>query len=168
MSRTEESRGHGAPDPGSPLPSEQLVILRAELERELAENLSQQSLLVTRALVLVAAAGASLGLWASPHGTVAAIGTLLAIVAAILGVAALWLWKSPAPIYDSSTVKAYVRADTYSILYRLVADLSATVERRVSDARLKARFITAGFLVMVVSWVMLALAVMTGDTPNGG
>ena len=136
---------------------ERLEIIRSELERQLEDNLARQNLLVTRGLVLVGAAGVSLGLWGSINGHVGTLGIVLAVVAAGLGVASLWLWRSPAPVLVPALLDLYMSADRYSVLHAFVRDLSATVKQRVEDARLKARFVTLGFVVIVVSWLLLVV-----------
>lgn len=145
--------------PSPALPMEQLQILGAELNRQLSENTTHQNLLITRALVLVGAAGLSLSLWdrSDPMGWYGLAGTIAAVLAAAFGLAALWLWRSPAPVTTPSIIAQRLAADPYSVLYATVMDLSKTVMQRVGDVRRKARFVTIGFVLMVLAWIGTAL-----------
>ncbi len=141
--------------------AEVLQHLLAEAHRQLTENTTHQTLLVTRALVLVGAAGASLG-WQGAAETVwGQVAILVAIAAATLGLAALWLWKSPSPVLTRGLVEVFVGASRSAVLRRIVDDLADTVVQRVSDARRKARFITLGFLSVAISWLLMAIDVLS-------
>lgn len=145
--------------PMTQLPTEQLRIVHAELERELQENMTAQGNMMTRALVLVGAAGLSLGLWdySRPWNWFTSVGSALAILAAIAGLLALWLWRSPAPVMTQAKVATRLAADEYSVLYWVVDDLAKTITRRVVDVRRKGRFITVGFTLMSAGWVSMVL-----------
>jgi hypothetical protein len=141
------------------LPHAQLQVVHHELERQLQENLTLQGNLITRALVLVGAAGLSLGLWdyTRPWSWFTTIGIGLAVLAAIAGVSSLWLWRSPSPQLTAEKIPDRLAADEYSVLHSVVTDLAGTIKHRAHDVKRKGRWITIGFVLMSVGWVSLAL-----------
>ncbi|WP_230674249.1 hypothetical protein [Rathayibacter sp. Leaf248] len=151
-------------------PVEQLEFVHREVERQLGENLAVQANVITRATVLVAASGL---LGASVSNEVANTWQLasiaLALVAACCGLCSLWLWKSEGAEITASTRDSYLAASPDHVQWAIVEDLLQTLAARRADLKKKARWVSAGFLILVVSWLLsMGASILVPPSTQGG
>jgi hypothetical protein len=144
-------------------------LVHREVERQLGENLAVQANVITRATVLVAASGL---LGASVSNEVANIWQLasiaLALVAAGCGLRSLWLWKSEGAEITVLVRDRYLKASSDHVQWAIVEDLLKTLAARRADLKKKARWVSAGFLILIVSWLLSIGASILVPTPTQG
>jgi hypothetical protein len=153
--RTKRSAAKSARDlPRYPL--EQVKLINASLDRELSENLTLQGNVITRALILVGASALStVPLTDAVQNKWYFASVLLAGIAALCGVASLWLWKSPSSEIEQKHVNVMLKSHPYSVEHRLMTDKLGILVPRRRDVKRKAKAVSIGFSFLVAAWASI-------------
>lgn len=140
------------------LPLEQLRLSSEEIDRELASVSARQSNAVTRASIVLAAAGisafadvgTSLG-WNLVPATFSAVSALLCLLA-------IRYWTSEASQIRTDDVKRFLKKTEYEVMWRLVADKYAELQAARADLERKADLVEGAVGMLILAW-MSALVV---------
>lgn len=147
------------PEPsGTPSePLAQLELISAELDRELSNVSSRQANAVTRASIVLAAAGvtafsivseSSLG-WST-------VPAFFSLLSAFLCFEAIRYWKSKAVQMRRAHVAPYLKATSYALLRRQVRDKFDELDAARADLERKSNFLSGAVGMLVIAWVSAA------------
>lgn len=131
----------------------QLELVAAELDRELESVAGRQANAVTRASIVLAAAGVTAFSVTSSSLGWSLVPAVLSLMSACLSLAAIRYWKSNAVQLKREHVKAYLAASPYHALWRLVADKFKELDAAKSDLERKAKYLRYAVLALVLAWV---------------
>lgn len=141
-----------------PDPLPQLQLVAAEVDRELDSLSGRQANAVTRASIVLAAAGVTAFSSITGNLTWALAPALLSLVSAILSLAAVRYWKSKAVQLMRPQVASYLKASPYDATWRMVADKFDELYAARDDLDRKRKFLRAATAALVLAW-MSAVAI---------
>ncbi|MCS3442205.1 hypothetical protein [Microbacterium phyllosphaerae] len=132
---------------------EHISMISAEIDRELADVAARQANAVTRASIVLAAAGVSLFATVTSDLGVSAIPTLLSLLSACLSLAAVRYWKSDAEKIDLAQIKALLKATPVDAHWRLIDDKYTELQAARSDLSKKAGYLRWATVALLTAWV---------------
>ncbi|PZR03427.1 MAG: hypothetical protein DI536_36025 [Archangium gephyra] len=135
-----------------------LALISGELDRELADNAQRQSNALTRASIILAAAGATSAI-ASGSGALAA--AVLAGAATVACLVAMFLWNSKAVILNGDRVGDWIVQKPAVLSERIILDKLKELDRARRDLDLKNRAVAAGIGFSVLAWIVAAITLAT-------
>ncbi|WP_344368627.1 hypothetical protein [Agromyces tropicus] len=126
--------------------------MAAELDRELESVAGRQANAVTRASIVLAAAGVTAFSVASSSLGWSLIPAFLSLVSAFLSLAGIRYWKSRAVQLKRAHVKAYLEASPYDAQWRLVADKFDELGAARADLERKTNYLEGAVGMLVLAW----------------
>lgn len=137
---------------------ETLALINSELDRELGDNAQRQSNALTRASIILAAAGATSALASGGGALFAAV---LAGAATVVCLVAMFLWNSKAVILNEDRVGDWIVQRPSELSERIILDKLKELERGRRDLDLKNRAVAAGIGLSVLAWIVAAITLAT-------
>lgn len=135
-----------------------LALINGELDRELGDNAQRQSNALTRASIILAAAGATSAL---ASGSGAIVSAVLAGTATVVCLVAIFLWNSKAVILNEDRVGDWIEQKPSELSERIILDKLKELERGRRDLDLKNRAVAAGIGLSVLAWIVAAITLAT-------
>lgn len=137
-------------------PLDQLRLVSAELDRELADLAVRQANAITRSSIILAAAGVTGFTSAGGQLILSAAPAFLSLASAVLAFAAIRYWPSRAIKMKRSHVKSYLDTTAYLLLWRQLADKFDELDMARRDLKRKTRFLTFATVALLLAWVSYA------------
>lgn len=141
----------------SAVPIAQLALVAAELDREIESVATRQANAVTRASIVLAAAGVTAFSVDSSNLGWSLVPAVLSLASAFLSLAGIRYWKSSAVQLKRGHVKAYLDASPYDAQWRLVSDKFDELDAAKVDLERKAKYLRYAVLALVLAWVSAVL-----------
>lgn len=139
------------PKPGESM--EQLLLVSAELDRELANLSTRQANAVTRTSIVLAAAGVSaFSIVGSSLGW-SLVPATFSIISAFLCLAAIRYWDSRAVQSKRAHVAAYLASTPYVLLWRQVIDKFDELDAARDDLKKKSNYLAGAVSMLILAWV---------------
>jgi hypothetical protein len=135
-----------------------LALVNGELDRELSDNAQRQSNALTRASIILAAAGATSAL---ASGTGALVAAVLAGTATVACIVAMFLWNSKAVMLDKDRVGDWIIQEPSALSERIILDKLKELDQGRRDLDLKNRAVAAGIGLSVFAWIVAAITLAT-------
>lgn len=147
-------RKHRAKEGSSrPVPIAQLKLVAAELDRELSNVSARQANAVTRASIVLAAAGVTAFSVVSTFLGLALVPASFSLISAFLCLAAIRYWRSKAIQLKRAHVAPYLDASPYDLLWRQVIDKFIELDAARSDLKKKSKYLRAATAMLVLAWL---------------
>lgn len=135
-----------------------LEIIAAEISREISETNQKQANSITRASIVLAAAGISLFVpFTMRPAPFISLSILLAALSASFALVAISYWKSRGTIYTKELVQAYSSATPEQVLEKLVSDLLTELNASVRDLGRKTKWARVSLWLLSASWLSYLL-----------
>ncbi|WP_314094767.1 hypothetical protein [Microbacterium foliorum] len=143
--------------------SEKLSLVSAEVDRHLADVATRQSNAITRASIILAAAGVSVFATVDPRQDLwmTALPTGLSFAAALVSLAGLRYWKSDAAQSSLARVQALMAATVVNAQWSLLNDKHKELFAARRDLKWKSRFVRWSTVLLVAAW-MSVIAIKFG------
>lgn len=134
--------------------AEQLVVISAELDRQLANVSSRQANAVTRASIVLAASGVTV--FVAPTLTFGwgLVPALFSLISAGLALGAIRLWRSQAARLDRNLVASWLHFTPAHLQWRVLLDKLDELAATQDDLNRKNEYFTASTHFLVASWVL--------------
>jgi len=159
-----------SPDAAAPLPIAQLEMVLAEVDRELQDLAGRQASAISRASVVLAAAGVTAFAPITADLGWALAVSFFSVVSAGFAVASIRYWPSKAARLARHDVAAYLRADPYHVQWRLTKDKFTELYAARRDLDRKANLVEGAVVMLLLAWTtaLTARFIIEPLTSGGG
>lgn len=135
--------------------SEKLSLISAEVDRQLADVAVRQSNAITRASIILAAAGVSVFAAIDPQRELwmSAVPTGLSLIAALVSLAGLRYWKSNGTESTVSRVQALMAASVIDTQWSLLNDKHKELFAARRDMKRKSKYVRWSTVLLIAAWM---------------
>lgn len=133
-------------------PVQQLALVSSELDRQLESVSTRQANALTRASIVLAAAGVTAFTAAGPLLGWNSVPTLFSLLSALLSIRAIGYWKSSAVQLRRSHVKPLLEATPYDVIWRQVIDKFTELDATRADLDRKTNYLAGALSMLVLAW----------------
>jgi hypothetical protein len=139
-----------------PEPIAQLELISAELDRELSNISTRQANAVTRASIVLAAAGVTAFTVVSTSLGWSLVPAFFSLLSAFLCFEAIRYWKSKAVQIKRAQVSAFLTSTHYVLLWRQVIDKFEELDAARTDLDRKSNYLSGAVGMLILAWVSAA------------
>lgn len=134
---------------------EKLALISSEVDRQLADVATRQSNAVTRASIILAAAGVSVFAAIDPGRELwmSAVPTGLSLIAALVSLAGLRYWKSNGTESSAARVQALMAASVVDAQWSLLNDKHKELFAARRDMKRKSTYIRWSTVLLIAAWM---------------
>lgn len=135
--------------------SEKLSLISSEVDRQLADVATRQSNAITRASIILAAAGVSVFAAIDPQRELwmSAVPTGLSLTAALVSLAGLRYWKSNGTESSAARVQALMAASVIDAQWSLLNDKHKELFAARRDMQRKSRYVRWSTVLLIAAWM---------------
>ena len=131
---------------------EQLALISSELDRQLSNISTRQANALTRASIVLAAAGVTAFAFTTSLLGWSSVPTAFSLLSAFLSIKAIGYWKSSAVQSRRSHVAAYLKVSAYDLLWRQVIDKFDELDAAKADLDKKMNYLAGALGMLALSW----------------
>lgn len=135
--------------------SEKLSLISSEVDRQLADIATRQSNAITRASIILAAAGVSVFAAIDPQRELwmSAVPTGLSLIAALVSLAGLRYWKSSGTESTVARVQVLMAASVVDAQWSLLNDKHKELFAARRDIKRKSQYVRWSTVLLIAAWV---------------
>lgn len=133
-------------------PMEQLTLVSMELDRQLSNVSVRQANALTRASIVLAAAGVTAFSFVASLLGWSLVPTVFSLLSALLSIKAIGYWKSNVVQMRRSHVGPHLEATPYDLLWRQVIDKFDELDAARADLDKKMNYLAGALGMLVFSW----------------
>jgi len=131
-----------------------LQLISSEIDREIENTSNRQANAVTRASIILAAAGITA--FSTTHSSLwlSIVPVFLSFTSALLSLAGIRYWKSKSVQLTQGRIAKYIKSDIKSVQWRLMDDKFRELQAARNDLDKKTKFLRWAVASLVLAWIV--------------